>query len=282
MIQQKTAHCLHLHGSSRLLRLQGAVSFGLTIPVARHFSWGSKVSVFRWKNCYADVATSAHGTSVRSFLDDVVEPSIQILEDKLSVLSHSDDPIAAFAVSDADDVLRATKMAYGISIQSIWERQLRGYLQGCAAALRPKGELSAHLERGTWPKLRELFLDLRGIGLEEFPSFSELDTLQLVGNACRHGDGPSAKELAMRCPELWPSYLIGSADQALPVASPLSVALMNIPIERLRSFAEAIITFWDDMEYIYNESIVVKHPSLEARLEQERKSRAWIPLSKFD
>ncbi len=237
------------------------------------------MKIFRWQNCYADVATATHGISIQSFLDDVVVPSIQVLEDKMDVLSHSDEPAAAFSLSDAGDVLRATKMAFGLSIQSIWERQLRGYLRGCAATLRPHGALVAHAERGNWQRLCELFLELRGIGLNEFPSFSDLDKLHLLGNACRHGDGPSAAELARRCPELWPSYLSTPSDAGQITASSPSFELMDIPLDRLRMFGASIVTFWDDAGYIYHESIERKHPSLEARLAQERVMRSWRPAA---
>jgi len=240
------------------------------------------VTIFRWQNCHADVASAMHGISVQSFLDDVIVPSVQVLEEKMHILSRSDEPAAAFALSDAGDVLRETKMAFGLSIQSIWERQLRGYLRGCAAALRPHEGLAAQAEKGNWRRLRELFLELRGIGLEAFPSFSELDKLHLLGNACRHGDGPSAAELARRCPELWPDYLLAPADANQVTATAPPVELMDIPLDRLRVFCLAIVTLWDDAEYIYNESIERKHPSLEARLAQERTQRSWRPAAASD
>lgn len=52
---------------------------------------------------------------------------------------------------------------------------------------------------------------------------------------------------------------------------------MDVPVERLRVFVEAIATFWDDAEYIYNESIERKHLSLETKLARERTERSWRP-----
>jgi hypothetical protein len=62
-----------------------------------------------------------------------------------------------------------------------------------------------------------------------------------------------------------------------PTSGPPSVALMDVPVDRLRAFIVAIAAFWDDAEYIYNESIEQKHPSLEAKLVQERSERSWRP-----
>ena len=161
------------------------------------------MKVFRWKNCYADVATSQHGVTVQSFFDDVIVPAIRALEKKIAALGLSDNPGDTFAHADMEDVLQETKMAFGLSIQSIWERQLRGYLRGCAEELRPRDGLAAQVAKGSWEKLCALFLELRGIRFDAFPSFAELEHSHLLGNVCRHGDGPSAVELAKRCPELW-------------------------------------------------------------------------------
>ncbi len=236
------------------------------------------MKVFRWKNCYADVAASKHGITVQSFFDDVIAPAIRALEEKIAELGRSDNPGDAFAQADMEDVLKETKMAFSLSIQSIWERQLRGYLRGCAEELRPSDGLAAQVAKGNWEKLCALFLELRGIRFDAFPSFAELETLHLLGNVCRHGDGPSAVELAKRCPELWrrvyPPMPFG--DQP-PDSGPSPVALMDVPAERLRTFVAAIATFWDDAEYICNESIERKHPSLEAKLARERAERCWRP-----
>ncbi len=240
------------------------------------------MKVFRWKNCYADVAASKHGITMQSFFDDVIAPAVRALEGKIAELGRSENPSDVFAQADMEDVLKETKMAFGLSIQSIWERQLRGYLRGCAEELRPSDGLATQVAKGNWEKLCTLFLELRGIRLNAFPSFAELETLQLLGNACRHGDGPSAVELAKRCPEMWRVYPPMPFEDQPPDPGPPPVALMDVPVERLRAFVTAIAAFWDDAEYIYNESIERKHPSLEAKLARERTERSWRPQTTPD
>lgn len=240
------------------------------------------MKVFRWKNCYADVVASKHGVGVQSFFDDVVMPAIHSLEEKIATLGRSDNPGDAFAQADTADVLQETKMAFGLSIQSIWERQVRGYLRGCAEELRPGEGRATQVTTANWEKLSALFLELRGIRLDAFPSFAELDTLHLLGNVCRHGDGPSAVELAKRCPELWPVYSPTPFENEPPVPGPPPAALMDLPVSRLRAFVVAVARFWGDAEYIYNESIERKHPSLEARLVRERAERSWRPIAASD
>lgn len=232
---------------------------------------------FRWKNCFADVQASKHDLTIKSFLDNVVLPSTQFLEDKIVELGRSEDETAIFEISDMQDVLRETKLAFCLSIQSIWERQFRSYLRGCARELRPQSGLVEQVEKANWEKLCALFQDLRGIRLCEFPSYTELETLHLLGNACRHGDGTSAIQLLERAPELWPTFPPMPPEfQTHPRSLP-SVAMMDIPVARINSFVDAIVIFWLDVEYIYKESIERKPPSLEAHLILERAERTWRP-----
>ncbi|RIV82658.1 hypothetical protein D2V17_15205 [Aurantiacibacter xanthus] len=234
---------------------------------------------FRWQNCYADVAAAKHDLTIRSFLDDVILPAIHQVEARITELGHSDEPAACFEQSDMEEVLAETKLAFCLAIQSIWERQLRAYLYGCAEALRPGEGVGAKVERANWPGMCALFRELRGIRIEAFPSFGELDTLHHLGNACRHGDGVSAAELTQRCPDWWPVYT--SLPPEFGPSSPprQTVAAMSVPVERIETFVGAIVGFWEDAAYIYRESIADKHESLERRLVRERIERAWRPTA---
>lgn len=250
-------------------------------PVEPRCDANSCLEPFRWKNCRADVMAWKHGITARLFFDDVISPAIYTIERKIAELGRSDNPSDIFVQADMKDVLRETKMAFSLSVQSVWERQVRSYLRGCAEEIRPGTSLAAQAGKSPWEGLCSLFLDLRGIRLEAFPSFGELETLQLLGNACRHGDGPSAAKLAERCPELWPAYPRKRSKSRLLRCQPPPVTVMDVPVDRLRVFVVAISTFWSDIEYIYNESIECKHPSLEARLVRERAERYWRPTMAF-
>lgn len=236
------------------------------------------MTAFRWNNCFADVQTSKHDITIRAYFDDVIMPSIETLEQRIGELGQSDDPMDMFVQSDTRDVLQEAKMAFALSIQSIWERQLRSYLAGCAKELRPDENLKTQVEKANWDALKEIFRELRGLSLESFPSFPLLDRLQHLGNACRHGDGKSTIQLYQLCPHLWKPMPpmpngFGAAD-----ADPPSVDFLDISSSHLSQFTEAIAQFWDDTTYIYNESIELKHPSLEAKLVLERKTRSWVPV----
>lgn len=231
---------------------------------------------FRWTNCYADVQASKHDVTIISYFEDVILPALETLNERVEELGRSGLPGDVFAQADMQDVLRETKLAFGLSIQSIWERQLRAYLRGCARELRPDDPLDKRIVRADWKDLHKLFRDLRGIGLECFPSYGTLDTLQHLGNVCRHGDGASAIVLSRRCPDFWSPI---PPEMAPPSAASPTVAMMDVPADSLRSFVKAIAAFWQDAEYIYNESIERKHPHLEATLARERTQRSWVPLA---
>jgi hypothetical protein len=232
---------------------------------------------FRWKNCAADISTSRHDLTIQSYLDDVILPALSTLQRQIEALGESDDPGDAFAQSDLKDVLQETKLAFGLSIQSIWERQLRAYLRGCALELHPKDDLAAKVAKADWEGLAKLFQRLRGIELSAFPSFPDLDLLQHLGNAARHGDGRSAVELYRRAPDFWSSVKPLPQDLIPEREGPPTVAEMSVPVERLQAFVAAIAAFWRDADFIYCESISRKHPSLERRLAQERLTRSWRP-----
>jgi hypothetical protein len=242
-----------------------------------HYAWRRLLSPFRWKNCYADVAAAKHDLTIQSFLNNVIVPAIRALECRIVELGQSEVPAACFIRRDTEEILEETKKAFALSVQSIWERQLRNYLRGCGEELRPGEGLGARVEKADWPKLCALFRELRGIGLEDFPSYPDLDTLHRLGNACRHGDGPSAVKLAERHSDWWPTYPPLPPEFGRSEPPKRTVGGMDIPLAAIAGFVGVVAQFWVDATYIYNESIERKDPSLEAVLVRERAARAWCP-----
>jgi hypothetical protein len=167
-------------------------------------------------------------------------------------------------------------MAFCLSIQSMWEQQLRACLKRCAQELTTDSSQIARVLTARWEDLDGIFKSLRGIGLRDFLKYAELDLLHLVGNVCRHGDGASLEKLSKSHPELWPppvSPPVIIDDSHFPPAPP-SVDTLNIPRALLSRFVGAIVSFWEETEYIYNENIERKHPSLEKTLVRQRLERA--------
>lgn len=235
--------------------------------------------IFTWTNCLADVYTSRYGPTARDFLTLVVDPSLDALDTQVKIWEESDDPVSHFMLSDLNELIYKTRMAFCLSIQSLWEQQIRTYLAACQQQLgiNPfpvSNRRGAHsIQSVFWgDELNAVFENLRGIALPSFASFRSIDLLMLVGNVCRHGDGNSSVRLWSVHPELWPAY--HNPDNKLLTTSAPPVHSMQIPREMLGDFVDKICLFWDDANYIYEESIEKKHPSLEAILVIRRSQRA--------
>lgn len=242
--------------------------------------------IFTWKNCLADVYTYRNGPIAKDFLTLVVNPSLDALDARVAEWKRSDNPVAGFTISDLSELIFKTRMAFCLSIQSLWEQQIRTYLAGCQQQLginpfpvsERKGVQS--VQAVFWgDELNTVFERLRDIALPSFTSYESLHLLMLVGNVCRHGDGNSSVKLWRIRPDLWPAshnpdneFLRSTLAGRAP--SVPSVQSMQIPREMLEDFVDKISLFWEDINYIYEESIERKDPSLEARLVVRRAERA--------
>ena len=199
---------------------------------------------FRWKNCdHVDVQAFFFNPKVaRAYWAEVVHPSLAALDRQIQDWKQSKDVTAVVAVDDIEQILKAAVEAYCLAIQSLFERQLRGYLIGCAWMLNP--ELVPKLLRSQWDGLNELFQELRGLALADFQQYDTLDTLQLLGNVCRHGEGRSLEALRKKHPELWPGLVgqIPGLDSKPPefVAAGFNLVLVRA---RLETFAAKVAEF---------------------------------------
>jgi hypothetical protein len=179
------------------------------------------------------------------------------------VRANNNEGGAVFAHAEVVDQQLVTASAMCLSLQSIWECQLRAYLLSCAGWTDAK--LTHQLQHAPWDALQGLFEELGGVPLPAFLSYPDLDLLAQLGNACRHGAGRAASALWRSHPDLWP-HSAWPADSA--VAPPIEH--MQISKDLLARFVSAIAGFWQVIGYLYNESINTKHSSLEFTLREQR------------
>lgn len=236
------------------------------------------VDTRRWPESFADVQTSLYRPRVRAFVNDVVKPALAALDADIEHWATTQEGGWMFAKADAEALLRATIQAFCLSIQSLWERQLRSWLSACINPGPKSMQQHRTAQHGTMDKLSALLAELRGIPLTAFSTWDDLDLLQRVGNACRHGDGSSAVELLRSNPELWPGW--SSAPLPFPFEespigppSPPSFEQAVLPRELLDRFAAAIVGFWEDVDYIRLNSIERKHDQIHAEMERLRGKR---------
>ncbi|HDR9033384.1 TPA: hypothetical protein QDB07_000833 [Burkholderia vietnamiensis] len=236
----------------------------------------------RWTFCLADVETAGNALRVRAFLRDVVEPALTALDADIQRWAAETEGGAPFAHQDAKELLRSTTEAFCLSIHSLFERQLRRWISGCVVALAASPERMGRARNKNLNNLDGLLREVRGVPLRAFDSFPDLLRLQLLANACRHGDGDAAQHVYEQFPELWPGWAISPVivpGQSVPYVPPTPPSFDSIVVPRqwLRDFVDAVAWFWEDVEYVHCNSLIDGNPSAQHRLTALRQARAARP-----
>ena len=126
-----------------------------------------------------------------------------------------------------------------------------------------------------------------------FDVYADLDLLQNLGNAIRHGDGTSSQKVYQMCPGLWQQWLPpgsviegGPFTVRVPLDAPAFPAFeaISLPQKLLEQLVQSVIWFWDDIEHMRCNSFSRKHPTVERKLEewkvarkQRSSNRIWTP-----
>lgn len=228
----------------------------------------------------------SHLESLKLFRDTVVQPSLQALDAEITKLQGSSDPAAVFASDDYAALFQATVEGYLIAVQSMWERGLRAMLIQREKKLTQTPQPLV-LERATWggksPNLQDHFFRLIGVPLHAFDSYSDLDLLQSLGNAIRHGDGTAARKVHQLCPNLWFNWIAPGEEI---VAGPFRIVashhgpknppfdLITLPESVLEQMILSVMWFWEDIENMRCNSFKRKHHSVVAKITAWQASRA--------
>ena len=222
-----------------------------------------QIPLFKWRNCHGDVICNRFDAVIIAYWERVALPSIVNAEAEVAFWASRSDGGAIFAHADVVDQQLVTASAMCLSLQSIWERQLRAYLLSCAGWANAK--LTYQLQHDPWEKLQSSFTQLRGVPMAGFLSYPALDLLARLGNVCRHGSGKAANALWTLHPEFWPNSQWSAGSASAP-----PVEHMHIGKDVLASFVRAIADFWQTIEHLYLESIEKKHISVESTMPERR------------
>ena len=214
---------------------------------------------FKWWNGPGEIESTGFDRMVAAYWEKVAQPALAAAEQEvLTWLAATDiDVSAIFVHSDMELQFQVTAMGMCLSLQALWERQLRRYL-GAYVANDPVGTRDIQMHH--WDKLHEHFQRLRGVPLQAFLCYPELDLLSRLGNVCRHGDGRTANDLWRTHPELWPHDVDARGASAPPVER------LHIGTELLERLAGAVTQFWSFLGYLYIENLHRKHSSVERKL----------------
>lgn len=236
----------------------------------------------------------SHARSLELFRDSVVRPSLRALDAEIARLDGSEEPGAEFFSSDLGELFQASVEGYLLTLQSMWERGLRGMLVARERKLC-SGQAEAKLQRAVWRDtkggdLHDHFERLMGFPITMFGGYTDLDFLQCLASAIRHGDGPSARRVHELCPGLWWNWI----DPSEPfVAGPFRFepstgpkhppfSSITLPEALLEQMTQAALCFWEDVDNLRCMSFHNKHHTVVARLnewpaEQARREsrRVW-------
>jgi hypothetical protein len=255
------------------------------------------VSSFCWIDHESIGFPGSHVQALELFRDSVVLPSLNALDTEIQRLHQSEDPTAIFIADDYTELFQTTVEGYLIAVQSMWERGLRALLieRERKTSQSPK---TIEIERATWsgrraPTLQDHFRHLMGISIQAFDSFQDLDLLQSLGSAIRHGDGDAAKRVHQISPNLWFNWLEPGGEI---IAGPFRMTVpsntqkhppfesITLPQALLEQMIQSVLWFWEDLERMRCNSFKRKHHSVVAKLSTWRadrsarqSSRKWHP-----
>lgn len=236
---------------------------------------------------------TGHIQSLELFRNKVVRPSLAALDHELQILRQSEDPIWVFLEGDYAELFNKTLQGYLLATQSMWERGLRALLSERNRRLNEGARVKA-IQSARWSiaqdGLQAHFKDLLGIDLAAFDTYADLDLLQNLANAIRHGDGTSSQKVYRMCPGLWLNWLPpGSILQGGPfsIQVPLDAPAfppfesISLPQALLEQLIQSAIWFWDDIEHIRCNSFSRKHPTVEHKIKKWKKEREQRPNNRF-
>jgi hypothetical protein len=235
-----------------------------------------------------------YARSLKLFRDSVVLPSLQSIDLEIEKSVRSNEPGSVFYESHLADLFQATVESYVLTVQSMWERGLRSLLVSREKRLNGGGKVD-ELQKAAWASnaasLQFHFHRLLAVPITAFDSFDDLNLLQNLGNAIRHGDGPSARRVYDLAPRLWFSWLApgttiqaGSYNFTVPHNAPKYPSFDNVTLSRsfLEQVIQSVTEFWEDLEFIrcnsFHSKDVIVIRNLESWPEvrrQRRMSRLW-------
>lgn len=231
------------------------------------------------------ILAASHIQSLALFRDNVVRPSLSALDRELEKIRASDDPTSVFLEGDFAELFQKSVEGYLLTTQSMWERGLRKLLTDRDLNLNGGANARA-LCNAKWSEsrtsLQSHFVDFFGVPLKAFDSYADLDLLQALGNAIRHGDGVSAEKVYKICPTLWinwppPGTLIEAGPSSIridPNAHPYpSFDSITLPQALLEQIIQSVAWFWDDIEHMRCNSFRRTHPTVIRKIEQWKTDR---------
>jgi hypothetical protein len=220
------------------------------------------IGAFVWLEYESIGLPTSHIQSVELFRSNVVQPSLRSLDAEINRLEQSEDETACFLIGDFGELFQRSVEGFLIALQCMWERGLRNLILSRQKKLVGGLDRTA-IERATWggktKELQRQFEQLLGLPIDAFDSYQDLDLLQNLGSAIRHGDGQAARKIYDTYPTLWFNWIapgtkinVGSSYISIPNNGPLHPSFENITLTEslLEQMFLSVQWFWEDIEMI--------------------------------
>lgn len=234
-----------------------------------------------------------HLPALDLYRDRVVQPALDTLEAALAELEHDDDAGSVFYHNALATIYDATVQGFVLVVQSMFERGLRALLSGRTrtVGIDPAPDVARALWSGgktRSPSLQTLFVERMGIPLTDFDSFHDLDLLQVLGSALRHGDGPASRMVFERAPSLWFHWLPPRAllfaqgagrEVRVPLTAPTHPNMRHLILPRafLEQMIRSVGWFWADIEALRVQSFRRRAPDTDRFLGEMAEAMAVRP-----
>lgn len=178
-------------------------------------------------------------------MDQVVNPSCAALAQVEEAIGRESSMEIYLAQLGA----REGRKSLALALAGLWECQFREHMWKSAAVI-DKGTDLEKIWMRDFPYLERRFFKMRQIQLSVFPEYRILQTLIVVANAARHGNGGSSQKLYDDYSNYYShtkpragyySYFLhgGTRDN--------DVRYIDIKHAHLVEFGEAIISFWKNV-----------------------------------
>jgi hypothetical protein len=201
-----------------------------------------------------------HAEAVEAFFRIAVRPACNAIAAELAALPRTGSNAEMDRWENLRTVQIATHQSFALATAASWERGLREQMYQAAVILVKDrgGGFLKDIKEGNWEALRKAFRTIRGFGLEQTPSYRELNLLYEVATAVRHGDGRAADTVHDLRPDLfradgvrtgWWAYFAEGGDGAK------SVKRLDISLDQLETFRDAVSCFWRFLADIPREQI---------------------------
>lgn len=248
----------------------------------------STLDQIRWSehNVVAYAGLDMHALTM--FRDEVVAPSLDALEHKISAMEQSKDAAERDFGADAYAALHhRTVEGFLLTTQSMHERGIRSLLIAISKRKAWGATAQRGIQRADWSdeKIASVpghFKTLLDAPIHLFGDYQDLKVLRLLANALRHGDGSSAEELHALCPSLWSQWLppgtvlnIAGITLSVPLDAPAHPLFSAITLPRclLDQMLSSVVAFWEDIDFVRCNSFSHRDASTESHLEALRVKR---------